>query len=408
MPTSVAGSGPARGDRTAEVAAVVRAFALAQNAVLSYGPDHPVVTRTIQEQMPLLDQILGELRELTLVFGNQQVLWNDAPLDAGNALIQKFAQQFALKGITAISLLSGLTGEEVRRFFVLLKSAADQLPTVGLQAVLERDGIRNLREVKVERTVQRVTGDRSGGADSSGAVGTRTVVSGISAGGVATVTTRPPPSRPPAASPGGRTVGSDAGRGLASGAESAAGASGKRSPVRTESSIVGVKPVASKGAGGSGGGSGTKAADIAGFQEFVKDVLTEVSWRATTPVVGAERITAEYSQRLTQKVDEVRQQTARQIRCLENIRDVMLTEMDNLKVPAILLDANHGVVEANDAARALIGKMARFEAGSPLHTFLISGRERALVDVGGTRRTAHRLLSSGSDAASAVVLLALE
>jgi hypothetical protein len=392
MATGVVSSGHSRGDRPADVTTVVRTFALVYNAVASYGADHPVVLRTIQEQMPALEQVLGEFQELTFVFGNQQVLWNDTPIEPGNTLFQRFAQLFTAKGVSAITVLAGLTAEELRQFCGLLKRSADQVPVVGLAVLLERQGLRSIREVKLERAVHRAASGESGDAGMGGSA------ANASLGGRTSAHTHPVS--------GTKTVVTDTARSPMGGLTSSATGAG-RATVRVPQPAMGSKPMAAKTSGG-GSGSGGRGSDIAAFQEFVQDVLQEVSWRVTPPDVGAERIAAQYSQRLNQKVEEVRQQTVRQIRCLENIRDVMLTELDNLKVPAILLDGNQGIVEMNAAARPLVGGGTKVEPGSPLHAFLVSGKERGLVDIGGSRRTAHRILSTGGDSNAAVILLALE
>lgn len=384
-------------DRMADVGSFVRALGVIYNTTLTYGPTHPVVARAIQEQMSLFETILKDLREVTLFFVNNQIRWNTTPLEAGNTLFQRIAQLFAGKGISGLTFVAGLREEEIVKFLQIVIKNAEQIPAGGLQSLLERDGIRSIRERREKLVFDADVGKKDD------ARGPRSP----------TTTVAIPGRTPSAGLPRKNAWDLDAGGGGSGGVGPGGGGGGTGTGSGTGSG-------SGTGGSGSGGGGGTAssggrttvgragAGDGVPFKAFVRSVLEDVSSRRTTTGVAADQITHEFDSRLLKKVDEVKRETARQIRSLENVRDVMLNEMENMKLAAILLDFRMQVLAVNESGRKIVGDLARLDAGSPLHRFVLSGKERDTIEISGMRRTAHRILSTGKDPNTDVLLVSLE
>ncbi|MFA5203564.1 MAG: hypothetical protein WC708_04085 [Lentisphaeria bacterium] len=144
------------------------------------------------------------------------------------------------------------------------------------------------------------------------------------------------------------------------------------------------------------------------FREFVHDVVVDVNLGRSSPAAASEKINVEFEKRIQERTEEVEKRSAARIRSLENVRDVMLTEMETLKLPAVLVDREFRLLGANSSGRALVGRAAQALPGTALHKFLSSGREREAVDLPGGRRVAHKVLAVGDDQESGVILITLE
>lgn len=378
-------AGAAVPERANDVAAIVRTLGALCNTSLTYGPNHPVVARVIREQLPLIEGCLRDLKEIRLFFLDGQVRYGTVSLEPGNPLFQRLSQLFSDQRVSGIEMISGVTADEIRKLVRLLVKPGDAVAERGLQTLLDQEGVRGIRESR-----QKI------GLISNAAASAPEGGSGSGTGG-----------------PGGSGTATAETAGVAKAKGNVWDLSGDLPDLYEDVPTAAAAPraaavpaVAGAGAGGNGGAG--PAGGAPPFREFVHDVVVDVNLGRSSPAAASEKITVEFDKRIQERTDEVERRSATRIRSLENVRDVMLTEMENLRMPAVLVDHELHLLGANASGRALVGRSSQVLPGSALHRFLISEREREAVDLPGGRRVAHKVLAVGADTESAVTLITLE
>ncbi len=392
-------AGAAVPERVNDVAAMVRTLGALYNTSLTYGPNHPVVARVIREQLPLIEGCLRDLKEIHLFFLNGLVRYGTTPLEPGNSLFQRLAQVFSDKRVSGIVIVSGVTADEIRKLVQLLVKPGDDVAERGLQTLLDQEGVRGIQESQQKIGLINNAGSAAGGgAGGSGGDGK-----------------------------GGRGSGTGTGAGAAATVAGAAAKikgnvwdlSGDLPDLYEDVPVDAAVPAAAAGQvptgtgqqdDGSGGGNGSNATggEPPPFREFVHDLVVDVNLGRSSPAAASEKIAVEFEKRIQDRTEEVERRSAARIRSLENVRDVMLTEMENLRLPAVLVDHELHLLGANASGRALVGRSSQVLPGSALHRFLTSEREREAVDLPGGRRVAHKVLAVGAANESAVTLITLE
>jgi hypothetical protein len=383
--------GAAVPERVNDVAAMVRTLGALYNTSLTYGPNHPVVARVIREQLPLIEGCLRDLKEIRLFFLNGLVRYGTTPLEPGNSLFQRLSQVFSDKHVSGIIIVAGVTADEIRKLVQILVKPGDDVAERGLQALLEQEGVRSIRESQ-----QKIGLINTAAAAAVGGAGG----SGNSGGGSGTG------SAAPAAGSAAKIKGN------------VWDLSGDLPDLYEDVPVKAAVPTASAGQvaagvgqsdGGAGGGGGNATlGEAPPFREFVHDVVVDVNLGRSSPAAASEKITVEFEKRIQDRTEEVERRSATRIRSLENVRDVMLTEMETLRMPAVLVDHELHLLGANASGRALVGRSSQVLPGSALHRFLSSEREREAVDLPGGRRVAHKVLAIGADKESSVTLITLE
>lgn len=122
----------------------------------------------------------------------------------------------------------------------------------------------------------------------------------------------------------------------------------------------------------------------------------------------ADIIATEFEHRLDERAEAVRKVGERKVRRLEDIKDLILKELESYKVAALVMDSHLRILSANRRGRDIIGDISVIEKESPLGAFVLSQSERQDVDVGGVMRTAHLLTSRSAGGGDSLILLSLE
>ena len=345
--------------RTAEVITAVRGLSTVLNTAAVYQITHPVFQRAVEQLVASLETALKGTGELPLFFGEGQVRLSTTPIEPGSTMFQKFAQGFESKGIRGISILRGVTTDELSKFVSILTSRSNDLAAQGLSALLERQGIRHIREQKVK----------------IGIIGKDSVVQQEE---------KTPPAAavksPAAARPGEWDI--------------EAGAD----EISLDEAFKDFEPLPPS----------KPSADKPPIRHFVVNVLDSVRKEQTTLHEASETIAQEFEQRLHEKVEEVRQQSEGKVRRLEKVKEVMLKELENLHLAAIVLDVEMNVVGANDSGRRLVGNIGKIDPGTPIHDFVESRQERQTIEINGVSRLAHIILSTARDKGEGTMLICLE
>ena len=348
--------------KSVEVVAAVRGLCTVLNTATVYQITHPVFQRAVEQLVTALGTALKTTAEIPLFFSEGQVRLSTMPIEPGTPMFQKFAQSFEAKGIRGITILRGVTPDEITRFVTLFIARSDDLQTQGLSAGLDRQGIRHIREQKVK----------------IGIVGKDSVV-------------RPEEDAAPSPAP----------KPAASSAASRAGSwdiEAGTDELSLDEAFKEFTPLPSQKPG----------AGKAPLKRFVVNILDSVQKQKTTLNEASETIAQEFEERLNEKVEEVRQIGEVKVKRLEKVKEVMLKELENLHLAAIVLDAEMTVVGANDSGRRLIGNIGKIEKDSPIYDFVESKKERQSIEINGVSRLAHIILSTARDKREGTMLICLE
>ena len=354
-PQQVPGGSPLK---SAEMVDAVRGLCTVLNTATVYRITHPVFQRAVEQLITAIEAALKNSTELPLFFNEGQVRINTTPIESNSPMFTKFAQNFEAKGIHGITIQRGVTQEEITQFVTILTSRSDDVRKQGLQASLDRQGIRRIREQKVK----------------IGIIGKDAVV-------------HPEEKTPPAPKP--------------SSPSSSAGAwdiEAGTDELSLDEAFSEFTPLPSP----------NPAESKAPIQHFVSNVLSSVQNQETTIQEASETIAREFEERLNEKVEEVRQISEAKIRRLERVNEVILKELENLHFGAVVLDAEMNVVGTNDLGRKLIGNIGRIGRDSPIYDFVESKKERQTIEINGVSRLAHIIISTARDKHEGTMLICLE
>ena len=344
--------------KTAEVASAVRGLCTVLNTALVYQTSHPVFQRAVEQELGLLETALKGVPDITLFFTSGEIRHGTLAVDPGSAALRKLAQSFEARGIKGLALHPGITADEISKFVTIVTARSNEIETQGLARGLENAGVRHIREHKVK----------------IGIVGKDAVVRPEEAKKPATPAQPAAPARPAVAwdiESGTDVIGAD-------------------------EALRDVAPA-------------QPAADTPRvFRKFVHNVLGSVERRETTAAQAGELIAKEFETKLNEKVEEVRREGEVKVRRLERVKEVMLRELENLHLAAVVLDDDLRVVGLNDPARRLLGNLQQLEPGHPLRAFVESRKERQTIHIAGVTRLAHTIISTSEDHEDSTMLICLE
>ncbi|HOW98875.1 MAG TPA: hypothetical protein P5567_15385 [Kiritimatiellia bacterium] len=356
-------SAPDKNDpRLRQVTAAARALAGLISTARMYQVQHPAFQRAVEQQLAALAAAMDEAGEVVLYFADQQIRHGALALEPESGLMRTTAKWFEDRGVKGISLLPGLTAAELASFAGIMLSTDRNLETSGLTLCLEHAGIRHILEQKVKY----------------GIIGRERVVYPPTAGSGPAAKAGSTPPAPVAAKTAAPT---------AAKTPTPAGASLKSWDLEAETT-AGTRAVPPRLAGQKAVSSARRP-----LRDFVHSVFDAVSKNEATPPQAADIIAAEIETRIEEKADEVRAEQEGRIRRLEQVKDVLLEELDDLHLAALLIDPERRVVAMNKAARDLLGLIDKLQDGSPLDQFIRSGKERQTVELPGASRLAHMIIA---------------
>ena len=344
-------------EKMADVAQAIRALSVLINTAYSYQTSHAVFRRAMEERLPLFEKALQGVRELPVYFNEGQVVYATTAVEPGTSMFQKLAQAFESLGVKGISLIPGLSAADLAHFVDAMTTKADDIKAQGLQSVLDKAGVKTVREQKVK-------------------IGVLHDKKPAEAAKVSTVPKTPAPK-----DRSGLWEIDDAAINLdANPVEPAAPLS---SAERNE--IVSRK-----------------------FRSFVHGILNAMDRREATPVQATEIIAGEFDQRLKERVEEVRAEHERRIRRLETVKDVVLKEMENLHLAAIVVDSDMHILGINELGKGIVGDIEEITEDSPLGQFVASDKERQMVEIDGVTRMAHLIVAVDPLTKEGSMLISLE
>ncbi len=336
-------------DRLADVIDAVRALGIILNTRSVYNSSHPVFRRTLDDRIPVLRQAVGDLKELKFRFEANQVYYEQRPIDPGSDVTERLARLFEANGVRGVAFRPGVSAEDVAALADLLSTKQMEKEGTSLQALLKKHGVRTIVEFTPSET------DLSA-ADS----------------------------------------------------DTSAAAAAKATPGRTFELDFGSVDL--------GGGFETLEDEVEEetdqtlreYRFFVRDTVSSLSDNKRAVQQTTDAITFEFEVQLNRRIEEVKQQTESRIRRLENIKELMLTELEALNLAAILVDNQRRVLEANESGRHVIGELKQVPDDTPLGQFILSGREKQRIRINDGQRMANIIISERANTPEGAMLICLE
>lgn len=333
--------------KIAQIAGAIRALCVIYNTSLTYETTHAIFQKAIDERMHLFHDALAGTEGISLVFSDGQIRIGTISVEPGSSMFSRLSREFENMGIACISLLPGLSGDDLRKFMRLATKEADAIRARGLQLLLDRDGIRTVLEHKVRTEL-------ASGADKKGAAAF--------------------PAHEIADHPA-KTDAWDIEADAASGVFT----------LQEEDDARFTRP----------------------FRDFVKGTMDALRRKEADVENIADIIATEFQHRLNEKTEEIRRTSEKKIRRLESVQELILRALEAHNLAAVILDQNMSILSANRQGREIIGGITFLERGSELETFIRSHEERKEVEINGVRKFAH-LLTSTAVHGETIMLVSLE
>lgn len=339
--------------KLAEITSAVRAFCVIYNTSMTYEPGHQVFQKAVDERLPVFRAALAGVREIPLFFVEGQIRVGSLPLEPGSGMFQKLSNEFETMGISSISFLPCISADDLKKLMKIVVAKSEEIAGRGLQHFLAKEGVAGVVENKVRTQIVSKDSPEAGGQ--------------VRGAGVAAA------SRRRRSQEAATAWDIDAGP-------------APFSPIQQAGNISGSRPV----------------------RNFVKGALEALGRNEARSDEVADIIATEFEHRIKEKVEEVRKAGERKVRHLENIKDLILKELENHNVAALILDSQLRILSANRLGHDIIGDASVVEKGSPLGIFVMSQSERQEVDVNGVVRTAHLLTTKSAGSGESLMLLSLE
>ena len=131
-------------ERTADVTSAVRALCVVYNTSLTYDTSHPVFLKAAEERIPAFRCAIEIGDELPLSFSNGRIRVGTLVLEPASALFQKLAREFEAMGITGLTLLSGVSANDLRHLMRILTKKSRDVAAHGVQPLLEQEGVQTI------------------------------------------------------------------------------------------------------------------------------------------------------------------------------------------------------------------------------------------------------------------------
>lgn len=325
----------------------VKALGIILNTGRVYNSSHPVFQRTAMEHLPVLKDALTTKRGITLFFENGKVYYGSQVLADEASTVERLAHVFEDCGVTGLTITPAVDADDIASLTTAIVSKRLEKEETTLQKILSKEGVRGIREAKRPKR-------GFAGTEASPVKGT---------------------ARPSASS--SRTFELD----MMSGVEEM-DTSEREGLFEDET--------------------------VAEYRAFVADALTNVAKGKQSVEQASDTIAYEFEIQLNKRTEQVREETETQVRRLENIKDLVMQELEQLNLAAVVVDTSHNILEANHSGRALIGNLKHFEEESPLGAFIHSGKEKQKIRFNGKEHTAHIIISERAQSGEGAMLICLE
>lgn len=338
------------------VTEMVKALGILLNTGSVYEVAHPVFGRTLEDRFEVFQNGLGEVGNIKLEFREGQVIYKGTPLEPGADMFEKISRRMQTKGVPGLLIKNSLKKEDIRKFVHLLKQIPDSKSSTEINDLIRREKIRGLSAFTPAESIQ------PGSIGTSEATGTQHVREAER-----------------------KMFELDANAGM------------------EEMQLQDVFDTAQNADEATGLNKVTQA-----FEVYVDDVLHKMQDDQISRADACASITDEFENQLNLQIEDYKNKTETRIKRLENIKDLVLDELESLELAAIVIDQQLNVIALNKSGRWLLGSINRLEKGTPLAQFVAASREKQKLKIKGEERTAHLVISETSQSNDGVMLICLD
>lgn len=335
---------PPDAEDTKTVKAAVQALAISLNTVKVYQAGHPVLQNIIKERFLEIKKVLKRVSPLKLTFRDGQVLCRNKLIAADYQFAEKLARTFEKNGVKGLEIEAEVSQQEFE-FFALSVKEIEGGASKTLNELLREREVVSIREYDPEESM-----------------GDGYVNSGYAREGRSDV----------------YDLDMDI-------------------PADLEeldwNELVGDT------------GGEDQATE---FCRFVDGVLDDAIEDRSLAEEKSRVIADEFEKRLDAEIENYKQQTEEHIRRLESIKDLVLKELEERGIAALVIDSRFNVLAMNNRAKQLLGTVSRLGDESDLARFVRSGQDTDKIKVEGAEYTAHVIISEGEGNELQTVLLCLD
>jgi hypothetical protein len=349
---------PLSAKRRMQVSEALRGLGVMLNTAAIYHPDHPVFQRAVEDRFPAFQEALADKNPLTVHFDKDNLIVSGSVIEHGNQVFTKVARVFSQKGIGGLTFQPGLKADELVDLVMVVREELGR-SSDSLGKLLRVKGVKNIQEEKLLKG----TGDGSG------------------TGG-----------------PGG---GGPSGISASSAAKRTGGVFELDLEDLSDEKLAEIMPPQDHIETGID-------VSTAQVKTFVLNEIQDLQSGRKSPQAVADRIAADFEQRLNERVEEVRRETEVRIQRLESIKELVLEELESRNLAAVIVNAQLQVLAQNNSARTLLGDLDRLESDSELADFAGSNDEKRALSVRGKECEASMIISDHPDAEGGAVLICLE
>ncbi len=350
-------------DQRLVVSEAIRGLGVILNTAAVYQPSHPVFQRSVRDRFPAFEEAVAVVGgTLTVLFDKDKVLVGTVVLEPGNDMFQKIALTFSRKGIDGVIFKSSIAAEDLIELVMIVREEMDATGE-GLQTLLAQHGTTAIAEYRKGKVGK---GGSGSGADAEKTKKNEAAI-----------------QQKASRSTGGANV--------------------------FELDLGDVEPSAIADAPEPRNAVGDYN-DLRGSQvkSFVLNEIQDLQSGRKTARAVAESIAADFERKLSERVEEVRQETQVRIQRLESIKELVLRELESRHLAAVIVNDQLQVLALNNAGRSLLGDVDKIESGSELANFARSNDEKRVLAVRGKECRADMIISDHPDAEGGAVLICLE
>jgi len=106
-------------------------FNIARRNQASYPKDHPLITTSLNRVIKIYNQLLEQGRPIIIGVARNTLMVNNTLLDKNNLIFRDFAKVLFEHGIAALTLHRGLSLDELKRFYEILRLKREELLNMG-------------------------------------------------------------------------------------------------------------------------------------------------------------------------------------------------------------------------------------------------------------------------------------
>jgi len=127
------------------LATLIHELNISRRNIRAYPPGHQVIASGLAKVLATYGTLAMPAGEILLGVSGDALLWQDTPLDTSNRVLRDFARALHLRGIAALALRPGLTGEELERFIGILAASREEIVQQGgIESAWDKAGIAAL------------------------------------------------------------------------------------------------------------------------------------------------------------------------------------------------------------------------------------------------------------------------